>query len=130
MNISSISNAIKGLFATTRSPAPEVPGALMAVGCVQKPGMSTIVSIGNIVKSLNEHGIPTDAMPDGGENKLVILVAAIVEEVFRTLREDANIQVAHAPGAISVLTNGSNSGGPLVGQGFNINFSKGNAIVQ
>ena len=102
----------------------------MAIGCTQKPGLSTVVSTGNIVKALSKHNIPTDPLPDGSENKTVALVIAVVEEVFRAIREDANIQVAHMPGAISVLSTGANSGGPVVSQGININFSKGQAIIQ
>jgi hypothetical protein len=130
MNIADISNAIKSLFNITRQPAPEIPGMLMAIGCTQKPGLSTVVSTGNIVKALSKHNIPTDPLPDGSENKTVALVIAVVEEVFRAIREDANIQVAHMPGAISVLSTGANSGGPVVSQGININFSKGQAIIQ
>ncbi len=130
MSISDISNSIKELFSITRQPAPEVPGMLMAVGGTQKPGLSTIISTGNIVKALNKHDIPTEPLPDGTENKNVALAMAIVEEVFRAIREDANIQVAHTPGAITVLTTGANSGGPVLSQGININFSKGQAIVQ
>jgi hypothetical protein len=130
MNIADISNTIKSLFNITRQPAPEVPGMLMAIGCSQKPGLSTVISTGNIVKALNKHNIPTDPLPDGSENKTVALVIAIVEEVYRAIREDANVQVAHMPGAISVLSTGANSAGPVVSQGININFSKGQAIIQ
>jgi hypothetical protein len=130
MNIADISNTIKSLFNITRQPAPEVPGMLMAIGCSQKPGLSTVVSTGNIVKALSKHNIPADPLPDGSENKTVALVIAIVEEVYRAIREDANVQVAHMPGAISVLSTGANSAGPVVSQGININFSKGQAIIQ
>ena len=102
----------------------------MAIGCSQKPGLSTVISTGNIVKALSKHNIPTDPLPDGSENKTVALVIAIVEEVYRAIREDANVQVAHMPGAISVLSTGANSAGPVVSQGININFSKGQAIIQ
>lgn len=130
MTIADISNSIKSLFDTTRQPAPEIPGMLMAVGCTQKPGLSTTVSVGNIVNALSKHSIPTDPMPDGTENKVVAYTIAVVEEIFRAIREDANIQVAHTPGAITVLTTGANSGGPVVSQGVNINFSKGQGIIQ
>jgi hypothetical protein len=130
MNIADISNSIKSLFNVTRQPAPEIPGMLMAIGCTQKPGLSTVVSTGNIVKAISKHNIPTDPMPDGSENKTVAYTIAVVEEIFRAIREDANIQVAHMPGAISILATGANSGGPVVSQGININFSKGQAIVQ
>jgi len=130
MNIADISNSIKSLFNVTRQPAPEIPGMLMAIGCTQKPGLSTVVSTGNIVKAISKHNIPTDPMPDGSENKTVAYTIAVVEEIFRAIREDANIQVAHMPGAISILATGANSGGPVVSQGININFSKGQAIIQ
>ena len=130
MTISEISNALKGLFNITRQPAPEIPGMLMAIGCMQKPGLSTAVSIGNIVKRLNKHSIPTDPLPDGTENKTVQFALAIVDEVYRAIREDANIQIAYAPGSISILATGANAAGPVVSQGININFSKGQGVVQ
>lgn len=130
MTITDISNALKELFNITRQPAPEIPGMLMAIGCMQKPGLSTAVSIGNIVKRLNKHSIPTDPLPDGTENKTVQFALAIVDEVYRAIREDANIQIAYAPGSISILATGANAAGPVVSQGININFSKGQGVVQ
>ena len=130
MDISSISNAIKAIFTDVRTPAPKIPGLLMAIGGIQKPGISTTYSVGKIVETLNKHNIPTDPMPDGSENKTVQLVIAIVDEIYRALREDANIQISFLPGMISVLTMGANSGGPVVSQGVNINFPEGNAVLQ
>ena len=130
MTISEIANQIKNLFDVSRQPAPEIPGMLMAIGCAQKPGLSSKVSVGNIVKTLDKHEIPTSPLPDGTENKTVQVVLAIVNEVYRALREDANIQVAHYPGAITIMAAGANLGGPVVSQGVNINFSKGQAIIQ
>ena len=130
MTISDISNTLKGLFDITRQPAPQIPGMLMAVGCMQKPGLSTAISIGNIVKRLNKHGIPTDASPDGTENKTVQVALAIVDEVYRAIKEDANIQIAYAPGTITILATGANAAGPVVSQGININFSKGYGVIQ
>ena len=103
---------------------------LMAIGCKQKPGLSSKLSLGNIVRTLDQHEIPTDPLPDGTENKTVQVALAIVDEIYRAIREDANIQVAHEPGAITIMASGANSGGPVISQGININFSKGQAIVQ
>lgn len=130
MNISDITTQIKSLFDISRQPAPEIPGMLMAVGCKQKPGLSSKISLGNIVRILDQHEIPTDPLPDGTENKTVQVVLAIVDEIYRAIKEDANIQVAHEPGAITIMASGANSGGPVVSQGININFSKGQAIIQ
>ena len=129
-NISYISNQIKSLFDFSRQPAPEIPGMLMAIGGTQKPGLSSKVSLGNIVKVLDQHEIPTDPLPDGTENKTVQVVLAIVDEIYRAIREDSNIQVAHSPGSITIMASGENSGGPVISQGININFSKGQAIIQ
>lgn len=130
MTIADITNQIKNLFDISRQPAPEIPGMLMAIGCKQKPGLSSKLSLGNIVRTLDQHEIPTDPLPDGTENKTVQVALAIVDEIYRAIREDANIQVAHEPGAITIMASGANSGGPVISQGININFSKGQAIVQ
>ena len=129
MTIADITNQIKNLFDVSRQPAPEIPGMLMAIGCRQKPGLSSKISLGNIVRRLDQHEIPTDPLPDGTENKTVQVALAIVDEIYRAIREDANIQVAHEPGAITIMASGANSGGPVVSQGININFSKGQGTI-
>ena len=130
MTIADIANSIKNLFDISRSPAPTIPPMLMAIGSLQKPGMSAKLSVGNITKELAKHGIPTSPAEDGTENMVVRLVVSIVTEIYRAIREDANIQVAHMPGAIQILTAGANAGGPMISQGFNINFSQGQATIQ
>lgn len=130
MNTSDIANSINALMNTTRTPAPKIPGILMAIGGMQKPGLSTTVSVGNITKGLNEHDIPTEAAPDGTENKLIRIIIEIVSEIYRALREDANIQTSFMPGTMSILSTGANSGGPVISNGFNINFPEGVSNIQ
>lgn len=130
MNTNDISNKIGELFDITRQPAPQIPGALIALCGTQKPALSTIQSVSNVVKKLKEHGIPTDAMPDGSENKMLVMIIAIIDEVYRALREDANIQVSFAPGSITTISTGANAGGPVVSEGINMNIPKGQAIIQ
>ena len=83
-------------------------------------------SIGNKVCSIS---IPTSPLPDGTENKTVQLAIAIVDEVYRAIREDAKVQITHAPGTISILATGANAAGPVVSNGININFSKGQGTI-
>ena len=130
ISISSIASSIKSMFDGARSAAPTIPSVIMSIGGMMRPGMSTQVSCSNIARALAKHGIPTDAAEDGSENKTMALVIAIVEEVFRAIKEDANIQVAFKPGDITVLTTGANGGGPMVSQGININFPQGTAVLQ
>jgi hypothetical protein len=58
------------------------------------------------------------------------LVMSVVCETFRALKEDANIQVAMAPGSINVTATGGNAGGPVVCNGPNINYATGRALLQ
>ena len=130
MNITSITSPIKAIFSKVRGSAPQIPPMLMALGGPQRPGLSTVISVGNIVKALTKHGIPTEAAEDGSENKTVAVVIAIVEEIYRALHQDANAQIAIQPGAINVITSGANSGGPMISQGINTNYANGTAIIQ
>ena len=130
MTILSLLALIKALFTKVRGSAPQIPPMLMALGGPQRPGLSTVISVGNIVKALTKHGIPTEAAEDGSENKTVAVVIAIVEEIYRALHQDANTQIAIQPGAINVITSGANIGGPMISQGINTNFATGTAIIQ
>ena len=130
MNVKTITESINAIFKKVRGAAPAIPPMLMALGAPQRPGLSTIISTSNIVKALNKHGIPTSAAEDGSENKTVAVVIAIVEEVYRAIHQDANIQVALQPGSINIISNGANGGGPMVSEGINTNFASGMAIIQ
>ena len=125
MTIKEISSAIKNLFKSVRTPAQTLPAPLVAISSPMKPGLSTIASVGNIAKILNEHDIPTGPLPDGTENKNMVLVTAIVDEVYRAIRQDARFQTSFTPGAITTVSMGANAGGPVVTQGVNINFPMG-----
>jgi len=130
INTTYIAEQLKNLFNFKQTPAPQLPGMLTAVACTQKPGLSSIKSLGNVISELNKHDIPTNPLPDGTENKTLILARAIINEVFRALSEDASVQVAYAPGTISIMTAGANAGGPVISQGVNINFPQGQAVIQ
>ena len=130
INTNYIYEAIKNLFDFKQTPAPQIPGMLTAIACTQKPGLSSIKSLSNVVSELNKHNIPTDPLPDGTENKTLILSRAIIKEVYRAMTEDASVQVAYAPGAITIMAAGANGGGPVICQGININFPQGQAIIQ
>lgn len=130
MTVSNIISIIKNAFNFTRGTAPKIPAPVMAIGAISREGMSTIQATTNIAAKLAEHGIPTEPAEDGSENETMVLVIAIVEEILRSIREDANIQVAFKPGDITVMTTGANGGGPMVSQGININFPQGTAVIQ
>ena len=130
MDTKTIANTVEKQFTSTRSAAPTLPPMLIAVGAPQREGLSTQISVGNIVSALEKHGIPTDAAGDGSENKIVAVVIAVVEEIYRAMHEDANMQMSLLPGAVSVITTGANEGGPMIAQGTNLNFVSGSGVIQ
>ncbi len=130
MTVEQIFKAIIKLFERKRKPAPKVPSILITLGTEARPGLSTIQSSGNIVKKMNEMGFDTGAAPDGTQNMGVALAVAVVEEIFRALREDARVEVSIAPGKSLIYTNGANAGGPLIGVGSNMNHIAGEGIIQ
>ena len=87
-----------------------------------------------IDKASNEYDICDtigDYIKDNPEERFLIVKRENnADEVYRAIREDANIQIAYAPGTIPILANGANSAGPVISQGININFCKGQGIVQ
>lgn len=121
MNVQAICNAIKNTASTAiRAPFPALSAIVMLCSLAKRPGLSTIMSVINIVQSLQSKGIPTGPNPDGTVNLVVQMVYSIVDEVYRALREDANGQTATAPGAISIQATGGNAGGPIEVVGFNV----------
>jgi hypothetical protein len=113
-----------------RTPANSISGIIMALSLSKRPGLSTILSTGNILQSLSKQGIPTDNLPDGTPSLMNKMVSTVVDEVFRALREDANVQVAFEPMSINVTVNGANAGGPVTSIGSNTNYAKGVAVIQ
>jgi hypothetical protein len=125
MGIEQICDAIRNLFDKIRPAAAAIPGIIMVCSLLKRPGLSVMVSAGNIIKRQSEFGAPTGMAPDGTPNMMNGLIVTIVDEVYRALREDANIQVAYGPGTINVTATGANSGGPVTVVGANINYGKG-----
>lgn len=131
ISVKSLCQSIKKIAQQTgRSAAATIPAIVMLCSLAKRPGLSTVVSVMNIVQRYKEFGINTDKNPDGSENLYVLMTTAIVDEVYRALREDANVQGATAPSAITITGTGANAGGPVQITGFNINPFKSMSIIQ
>ena len=131
INVKSICQTIKNIVTQTgRSAAASIPAIIMLCSLAKRPGLSTIVSTMNVVQYMKEHGIPTEPNDDGTENLYVTLVSGIIKEVYRALQQDANVQGATAPSAISFTGTGANAGGPVQVFGVNINPFKSVSIIQ
>lgn len=131
IGIENILSSIKDTFSSSlRKPANIISGIILICGLARRPGLSCILSTGNIIQEVSKAGIPTDNLPDGTPNLMNQMINSIVCEVYRALKEDANVQVAIAPGSINVMATGGNAGGPVTCVGPNINFATGKALIQ
>jgi hypothetical protein len=131
LGIKEITSSFKNLFdSSLRSPANIISGIILICGLAKRPGLSCIISTGNIIQDISKKGIPTDATLDGAPNLMNQMIASVVCEVFRAIKEDADIQVSLAPGSINVITNGGNAGGPVASNGTNVNYATGKALLQ
>lgn len=131
LGLETITNSIKNLFnSSLRSPAKIIPGIILICSLARRPGLSCLISFGNIIQEMDKNGIPTDNLPDGTPNLMNKMVKSVVCEVFRALKEDANIQVGIAPGTVNIMATGGNAGGPVTVLGSNINVATGNALLQ
>lgn len=128
--IQSICTSIQGLLTNMRPPANIIPSIIMICSLVKRPGLSTIVSVGNIISNLSKQGFITSKNEDGSANMTNLLVHTIVSEVYRAIKMDMNLQVAFQPGSMMFMGTGANAGGPVVVNGVNTTFGQGYGIAQ
>lgn len=123
MNINSVVNKINSFFQamdaklTTVMPMPAI---LLLCAAMSRKGLSPLRSISNVCQALEEAGIPTGPNPDGTPNLIVAAAYAIINEIYRAQTEDAVIQGSIQPGEMMILSQGSNSAGPVVSRGSNL----------
>lgn len=131
IGIETITSKIRDLFMNTlQKPANMIPSIIMVCSLARRPGLSSIISLGRIAQNLSEEGIPTDKLPDGTPNLMLKFARAITREIYRSLKEDANIQVAIPSGVLNITTTGANAAGPVVSTGTNILPGKGLGLLQ
>lgn len=95
MGIKEICNTLQTLLDNySRKPFQAISGLIMICSLSKRPGLSPILSTANIIKNVAARGINTAPMEDGSPNQLNIVINEITKEVFRAMREDANIQTA------------------------------------
>lgn len=131
IGIETITSSIKNMFDTTlRKPANVISSIVLACALAKRPGLSCLLSFGNIIQDISKKGIPTEPLPDGTPNLMNQMINSIVCEIYRGIKEDANIQISLPPGTIKVVANGGNAGGPVTAIGDNINYGSCNGIMQ
>ena len=123
MKINTIIDKINAFFSAIDAQITKVmpmPAILLLCAALSRKGLSPLRSLANVCKALEDAGIPTDPTPDGSPNLIVLASNAILQEVYRAMTEDAVMQGGIQPGEMRILSQGSNSAGPVVSNGSNI----------
>ena len=123
MNVEQITNKINSFFSAIDAKITKVipmPAILLLCACLSRQGLSPTRSLTNVCKSLEALGIPTKNNPDGSPNLIVAVIFLILQEIYRAVTEEAVVQGSVESGQMQIVSNGSNSGGPVVSFGTNI----------
>ena len=129
-NFKEICKGFKGALNSLRKPANVISTIIMLCALSKRPGLSCLISTSNVIRDLSKKGCPTGPLPDGSPNLMNEFAASMVCEIFRALKEDANIQIGIPPGSLNIQVSGGNAGGPFVGIGSNIGPGNGYGLLQ
>ena len=108
---------------------PPVNPILLAAGSKKRSGLSAKKITAEIIKKRGEIGAWVGPMPDGTANIDEQLEFIRVEAIINALQQDARIDIAMDPGAISITGTGGNAGGPVEIIGQSINTPSGTGTI-
>ena len=108
---------------------PPVNPILLAAGSKKRSGLSAKKITAEIIKKRGEIGAWVGPMPDGTANIEEQLEFIRVEAIINALQQDARIDIAMVPGAISITGTGGNAGGPVEIIGQSINTPSGTGTI-
>ncbi|MCK9544087.1 MAG: hypothetical protein M0R03_18875, partial [Novosphingobium sp.] len=109
---------------------PEVPPFLLVSGAKLRPGLSAKTIASNIIKRQSEANAHSGKMADGSDNIMEKMYVIIVEEIINAIVYNAKVDVAVDIGAIKVIAQGGNAGGPIVVQGTNVMPASGYGTIR
>ena len=97
-----------------------LPAVLLKCTSLTRPGLSAYKMASEIIQNNASLGIPTGPNPDGSENLINAFIYNMMKVTVDGLHNDAFVQACIPGQSIAVQTTGANSGGLLVGTGFNL----------
>ena len=130
IGVKEIVQEFDNIFSTLRKPANVISTIIMLCAMVRRPGLSCIYSTSKVIQDIEKQGCPTGPLPDGSPNLMNQMIASVICEVFRAIKEDANLQIGLAPGSLTINATGANAGGPVTCVGTNITPAKGVGLIQ
>lgn len=123
MTLNAILDKINAFFQAVDAKLSKVipmPAIFLICAAMSRQGLSPLKSLTNVCQGLEECGIPTGPNPDGSPNLIVQASHVLLKEIYRAMTEDAAVQGGIQMGEMMLLSQGSNSAGPVVSTGTNI----------
>lgn len=98
-----ILKSILGVFKIPDVPTPPID-PITILGSFKNPGLSPRKIASNIIARQSEAGAPFGALPSGADNVAEKMEMIRVEEIIKSLQQDARVTVSIPPG---ILINGT-----------------------
>ena len=121
--------SLQELIDKAKVPFTSFPSTLLSIVAPFRPGLSAKRIASEIISKQAEAGAPVGPLPDGTRNVSEGMEVIRIESIVKALHEDSKIQLTIPPGAIYIKAIGSNSGGPVISEGTNINVITGEGII-
>lgn len=101
---------IRELMENVKKPLPIIPDIIVACSCIKRPGLSSALSFANVVNKYAQIGIPTEDNEDGTPNMTLLQTKAILDEVYRAIKEDMRVQVNTMPSTMKIVGTSATGG--------------------
>jgi len=106
-----------------------IPAPIIILGVPRRSGISPTKVASKIIARQSEAGIPVGALPSGAINPNEIMIRIMVEEIVKSLQEDAIIEVG-IPAGTTLTASGASPAGPVSVVGSTISITKGYGVIK
>lgn len=120
INVDKLAKTMNNIIDKTKVPAQTLPAVLLFCTAMKRSGISAARTAANIISDNSELDIPSDENPDGTPNIINQYTYNIVRNVFKELKNNAQIQAVIPSGSLTIQSTGANAGGPVTTTGTNL----------
>ena len=131
MNINTIVQNVTTFIQNKLSiPLIPIPAVMLICSTLKRPGLSSMLITSRVISRLPSLGINTGVNIDGSENLLNQVLYVTIDEIVNAIKNDSKTEIAIAPGSITTVGKGANSGGPVVITSTNVQAISGSGITR
>lgn len=130
MDISTICTTITDALNSAKTPATEIPPALLALGGQFRSGISPTLVAANILRRQSEAGAPFGEAADGTTSIAEKMEIIRVEEIIKAIKFDAQVQTTIPPGVLNIVGTCATPSGPGTIMGTNATPINSFGIIQ